>query len=76
LETRLHTVSSLSNPTITDFTTVELQVMLVLSWGRPGNAPKLPGSRFLKLELRESDVSPFEQYSLGEMARIKMKYEN
>jgi hypothetical protein len=24
-----------------------------------------------KLELRESDVSPCEQYSLGEMARIK-----
>jgi hypothetical protein len=30
----------------------------------------------LKLELRESDVSPCEQYSLGEMARSKMKYEN
>jgi hypothetical protein len=28
------------------------------------------------IELRESDVSPCEQYSLGEMARKKMKYEN
>jgi hypothetical protein len=28
-----------------------------------------------KLELRESDVSPCEQCSLGEMARTKMKYE-
>jgi hypothetical protein len=28
------------------------------------------------LELRESDVSPCEQYSLGEMAGPKMKYEN
>jgi hypothetical protein len=29
-----------------------------------------------ELELRESDVSPCEQYSLGETARTKMKYEN
>jgi hypothetical protein len=29
----------------------------------------------IKLELRESDVSPCEQCSLGEMARTKMKYE-
>jgi hypothetical protein len=29
-----------------------------------------------QLELPESDVSPCEQYSLGEMARTKMKYEN
>jgi hypothetical protein len=29
-----------------------------------------------ELELRESDVSPCEQNSLGEMARKKMKYEN
>jgi hypothetical protein len=31
---------------------------------------------FKKLELRKSDVSPCERYSLGEMARTKMKYEN
>jgi hypothetical protein len=68
----LHT----SNPTITDFTTVELRVMPVLSRERPGNEPKLPCSSLLKLELRESDVSPCEQYSLREMARTKMKYEN
>jgi predicted RNase H-related nuclease YkuK (DUF458 family) len=30
----------------------------------------------LILELRESNVSPCEQCSLGEMARTKMKYEN
>jgi hypothetical protein len=30
----------------------------------------------IKLELRESDVLPCEQYSLGEMARTKMKYKN
>jgi hypothetical protein len=29
----------------------------------------------MRLELRESDVSPCEQYSLGEMARTKMKYD-
>jgi hypothetical protein len=29
-----------------------------------------------KLELRESDVSPCEQCSLGEIARTKMKNEN
>jgi hypothetical protein len=29
-----------------------------------------------KLELPKSDVSPCEQYSLGEIARTKMKYEN
>jgi hypothetical protein len=31
---------------------------------------------YKQLELRELDVSPCEQYSLGEMARKKMKYEN
>jgi hypothetical protein len=71
-------VSSPSIPTITGFTPVELRVMPVLSLGRPGNAPKLPCSSLLKLEPREWDVSPCEQYSLGEMrlARTKMKYEN
>jgi hypothetical protein len=30
----------------------------------------------IQLELRESDVSPCEQYRLREMAWTKMKYEN
>jgi hypothetical protein len=51
-------------------------MMPVLSRGRPGNGPKLPCSSLLKLELRKWDVSPCEQYSLGKMARTKMKYEN
>jgi hypothetical protein len=33
-------------------------------------------NHFAQLELRESYVSPCEPYSLGEMARTKMKYEN
>jgi hypothetical protein len=34
------------------------------------------GKEFSKLEFRESDVSLCEQYSLGEMARTKIIYEN
>jgi hypothetical protein len=33
-------------------------------------------TQITKLELRESDVSPCEQYSLREMAKTKMKFEN
>jgi hypothetical protein len=43
----------------------------------PGAGPILTlGPLFEQLELRESDVSPCEQYSLGEMARTKMIFEN